>query len=60
MSAIILDGKSIGEKISEETRKAVALLAAEHKLIPGLAVIIIGEDPASKVYVGRKHKACEA
>lgn len=57
---MLLDGKSISEKIGEETRKSVALLAAEYKWVPGLAVIIVGEDPASKVYVGRKHKACEA
>lgn len=59
MSAIILDGKRISRKIGEETQKDVANLKNQHQLIPGLAVIIVGEDPASKVYVGRKHKACE-
>ena len=60
LSAKILDGKLIGKKISEETQKDVAILRNQHQLIPGLAVIIVGEDPASQVYVGRKHKACEA
>ena len=59
MSAIILDGKLISRKIGAETQKEVAFLRTRYKLIPGLAVIIVGEDPASKVYVGRKHKACE-
>ena len=59
LSAIILDGKLISRKIGAETQKEVAFLRTRYKLIPGLAVIIVGEDPASKVYVGRKHKACE-
>ncbi len=59
MSSIILDGKLISRKIGEETQKDVAFLKAEYNLTPDLAVIIVGEDPASKVYVGRKHKACE-
>lgn len=56
---MILDGKLISRKIEADTQKGVGFLRTQYKLIPGLAVIIVGEDPASKVYVGRKHKACE-
>ena len=59
MSAIILDGNLISRKIGEDTHKDIAFLSTQYNLIPGLAVIIVGENPASKVYVGRKHKACE-
>lgn len=59
MTAKILDGKMIAEKIKEDVKIKVADLKIQHGLTPGLAVIIVGEDPASKVYVNRKHKACE-
>jgi methylenetetrahydrofolate dehydrogenase (NADP+) / methenyltetrahydrofolate cyclohydrolase len=56
MSAQIIDGKAIAQKVRSEVAAKVALLK-ERK--PGLAVILIGEDPASQVYVRNKHKACE-
>ena len=52
--AKIIDGKAISAQIREEIKAEVA--AMEKK--PGLAVIIVGEDPASQVYVRNKHKAC--
>ena len=58
MAAQILDGKALSAKIKEELRvEADALTARGVK--PGLAVIIVGDDPASRVYVNNKKKACE-
>ena len=57
MSAILIDGK----KIAAETRAEIAEAVAAQKAAgatPGLAVIIVGENPASQVYVRNKHKAC--
>lgn len=59
MSARILDGKAIAAKIREEVKREITDLAAAQGLRPGLAVVIVGEDPASQVYVRRKHQACE-
>ncbi len=56
--AKILDGKAAAARIREEVRAGVEKLRADFGVTPGLAVIIVGEDPASKVYVGRKHQAC--
>jgi methylenetetrahydrofolate dehydrogenase (NADP+)/methenyltetrahydrofolate cyclohydrolase len=56
--AKILDGKAAAEKIREEVRAGVEKLRAGHGITPGLTVIIVGDDPASKVYVDSKHKAC--
>ncbi|HWI40105.1 MAG TPA: bifunctional methylenetetrahydrofolate dehydrogenase/methenyltetrahydrofolate cyclohydrolase FolD [Verrucomicrobiae bacterium] len=55
--AAIIDGRAIAAKIREEMKGEVASLAATG-VIPGLAVVLVGEDPASKVYVGMKEKAC--
>ncbi len=54
----IIDGKAIAAQINMETAEAVAGMIEKHSLRPGLAVILIGEDPASKVYVGMKEKKC--
>jgi len=54
----IIDGKAIAEKIHQETAARVAKLKAERGLTPGLAVVLVGEDPASKIYVGMKAKKC--
>lgn len=59
MTAKILDGKIIAAQIKEEVKNKTAALKEKHKVTPGLAVIIVGEDPASEVYVRRKHQACE-
>lgn len=59
MSAKIIDGKAV----SAEVKAAVAAETAQLKekgIIPGLAVIIVGDDPASRVYVNNKKKACAA
>ena len=59
MAAQILDGKALSAKIKEELRVEAEALAAKG-VKPGLAVIIVGDDPASRVYVNNKKKACEA
>jgi methylenetetrahydrofolate dehydrogenase (NADP+) / methenyltetrahydrofolate cyclohydrolase len=55
--ATIIDGKAIAAKIRTELTAAVVGLKARG-VIPGLAVVLVGEDPASKVYVSMKEKAC--
>lgn len=57
MSARILDGAAIGREIRAEVAARVAELAARGR-VPGLAVVLVGEDPASQVYVRSKGKAC--
>ena len=56
--AKLIDGKVISTAVKEEVKAEVAALK-EKGVVPGLAVIIVGEDPASKVYVANKEKACE-
>lgn len=54
--AQIIDGKKIAGDVRAEVAKEVARLIAEHGIKPGLAVVLVGEDPASKVYVANKAK----
>jgi len=58
MSAEIIDGKAIAAAIRGELQERVAKLKAEKGIVPGLAVILVGEDPASQSYVRAKEKAC--
>ncbi|MFZ3033871.1 MAG: bifunctional methylenetetrahydrofolate dehydrogenase/methenyltetrahydrofolate cyclohydrolase FolD [Parvibaculum sp.] len=55
--ARIIDGKVLAPAVKAEVAAAVAELKAKHDLTPGLGVILVGEDPASQVYVRNKHKA---
>ncbi|MBC8490413.1 MAG: bifunctional 5,10-methylene-tetrahydrofolate dehydrogenase/5,10-methylene-tetrahydrofolate cyclohydrolase, partial [Bacteroidetes bacterium] len=55
----IIDGKLISSQIKEEIKVDVEKLKHEKGITPGLAFILVGEDPASKVYVNSKGKACE-
>ncbi|MEW5772725.1 MAG: bifunctional methylenetetrahydrofolate dehydrogenase/methenyltetrahydrofolate cyclohydrolase FolD [Thermodesulfobacteriota bacterium] len=55
---LILDGKATAAAIRAELRAEVAQLSELHGRPPGLAVILVGEDPASQVYVRNKEKAC--
>ncbi|KRE54292.1 bifunctional methylenetetrahydrofolate dehydrogenase/methenyltetrahydrofolate cyclohydrolase FolD [Paenibacillus sp. Soil522] len=57
MCAQIIEGKKISDLIREEMITETAALK-ERGVVPGLAVVLVGEDPASKVYVGSKEKAC--
>ncbi len=54
MSAKIIDGKAFAAKVREQVAAQVARLQAETGLTPGLAVVLVGEDPASQVYVKNK------
>ncbi|RJP31494.1 MAG: bifunctional methylenetetrahydrofolate dehydrogenase/methenyltetrahydrofolate cyclohydrolase [Candidatus Omnitrophota bacterium] len=58
MTAQILDGKALAKMIREEIKAEAARFTRETSVRPGLAVILIGEDPASQVYVRNKEKAC--
>lgn len=57
--AILIDGKETAIAVRGEIRDAVAAFTKESGVIPGLAVVIVGDDPASLVYVRNKHRACE-
>ena len=59
MTATILSGKVFATQFKEEAKKEILNIKQEYGVTPGLAVIIVGENPASKVYVRNKHKACE-
>lgn len=59
MPANILDGKAVSKKIREEIRKEVERLKDEG-IQPGLAVVLVGENPASMIYVRNKGEACRA
>ena len=58
MAAKVIDGKAISAQIRAELTQEVAKLKADKGVTPGLAVVLVGEDPASKVYVGQKEKGC--
>lgn len=57
--ANIIDGKAISAAIRAEIKEETEAFAKQHGFRPGLAVIIVGEDPASQVYVRNKRRACE-
>ncbi|WP_279223210.1 bifunctional methylenetetrahydrofolate dehydrogenase/methenyltetrahydrofolate cyclohydrolase FolD [Megamonas hypermegale] len=59
MTATILSGKVFATQFKEEAKKEILNIKQEYGVTPGLAVIIVGENPASKIYVRNKHKACE-
>jgi methylenetetrahydrofolate dehydrogenase (NADP+) / methenyltetrahydrofolate cyclohydrolase len=55
MPAIIIDGKAIAQTLRAEVATRVAALKTQRGITPGLAVVLVGEDPASQVYVRNKH-----
>lgn len=57
MTATVLDGRAVLSTIKDELRSRVAALA-ERGVVPGLATVLVGDDPASSWYVGAKHKDC--
>lgn len=59
MAAMIIKGSEISKQIKEELKLEMTELNKKYNVIPGLATILIGEDEASKVYVGAKEKACK-
>ncbi len=59
MSATLIKGSEISKQIKEEMKKEISMLKERYNLVPGLATVLVGEDEASKVYVGAKEKACK-
>ena len=59
MTANIIDGKAIAQKIRSEIKDQVSAIVNQGNHAPGLAVIQVGQDPASSVYVKNKRMACE-
>jgi methylenetetrahydrofolate dehydrogenase (NADP+)/methenyltetrahydrofolate cyclohydrolase len=60
MTAKIIDGKAIAQALRDDIKAQVSALRAAGRRAPGLAVVIVGEDPASQIYVRNKHLATEA
>jgi methylenetetrahydrofolate dehydrogenase (NADP+) / methenyltetrahydrofolate cyclohydrolase len=56
--AMLIDGKKIARDILGEVAAEALILKEKSGVVPGLAVVLVGEDPASTIYVGRKGKAC--
>ena len=59
MPARLLDGKAIAQQIQSELREKVSEFVSEQGFIPTLAAVLVGDDPASQVYVRNKQLACE-
>ena len=59
MSAVIIDGTKIAQDVRREVTQGVAELQAQHSIVPGLAAFLVGDDPASTIYVRNKHRACQ-
>lgn len=57
--AIRIDGKVVSAHLREQIKKDVAALKEKSGVTPGLAVVLVGNDPASAVYVRNKHRACD-
>src|ERR1700760_3775890 len=60
MTAIIIDGKARAAKLRDRIAAQAAQLKSAHGLVPGLATVLVGNDPASEVYVRNKGKTAEA
>lgn len=54
--AVTIDGKQVARRLRQSIRQHVDILTAQHNIVPGLAVILVGDDPASHVYVASKEK----
>src|SRR6201996_1157596 len=60
MAATVIDGKASAAKLREKIAAYTAELKSKHGIQPGLATVLVGEDPASEVYVKNKRKTAEA
>ncbi len=58
MTAQLIDGKAIAKEIQEELTREVAELKEKHGIVPGLATVLVGDNPASQTYVRMKQKRC--
>jgi methylenetetrahydrofolate dehydrogenase (NADP+)/methenyltetrahydrofolate cyclohydrolase len=59
MTARIIDGKAVSARLKERVAAEATRLSREHNIVPGLATVLVGHDPASEVYVRNKNKAAE-
>nr|WP_298414307.1 bifunctional methylenetetrahydrofolate dehydrogenase/methenyltetrahydrofolate cyclohydrolase FolD [uncultured Halomonas sp.] len=59
MPAQLIDGKAIAEKVRHQVARQVEMRHRDGRRTPGLAVVLVGDDPASEIYVRNKHRACE-
>ncbi|MCA9897945.1 MAG: bifunctional methylenetetrahydrofolate dehydrogenase/methenyltetrahydrofolate cyclohydrolase FolD [Anaerolineales bacterium] len=59
MSAQVIDGKKVAARVRDEVAAAVAEMKETHNYTPGLATVLVGEDPASDTYVRSKQRMCE-
>lgn len=59
MAGMIIDGKTIAQQVRATVAQQVQQRIAQGKRAPGLAVVLVGQNPASQIYVGSKRKACE-
>ena len=59
MAAALIDGKAVAAEVRAEVAEGVAEFTARHGRQPGLATVLVGDDPASHVYVGSKRKLSE-
>src|SRR5512132_40434 len=59
MAATVIDGRAVAASVRERVRGEVEELTAQFGRPPGLATVLVGDDPASEIYVRRKHAACE-
>jgi methylenetetrahydrofolate dehydrogenase (NADP+)/methenyltetrahydrofolate cyclohydrolase len=58
--ALIIDGQAVAAGLRQRAAEAVAVLRERHGITPGLAAVIVGDDPASQIYVRNKARACAA
>jgi methylenetetrahydrofolate dehydrogenase (NADP+)/methenyltetrahydrofolate cyclohydrolase len=59
MTAHLIKGAEVAAQIRAELKKELVELKAKHNVVPGLATVLVGSDPASQVYVGAKEKTCQ-
>jgi methylenetetrahydrofolate dehydrogenase (NADP+)/methenyltetrahydrofolate cyclohydrolase len=58
MAANLIDGKALANKVKESLKNDIKRLSNERGIVPGLTVILVGNDPASQIYVRNKERAC--
>ena len=58
MAATIIDGKQIAQRMRERVRQDAAAFQAKTQIVPHLVAVLVGDDPASAVYVRNKERAC--
>src|SRR6266511_4156385 len=57
--ALIIDGKAVAKEVQKQIKEEVEGLERRWDLAPGLAVVLVGDDPGSHIYVRNKEKACK-